>query len=268
MKNLALRSLTGGLFGLVVISTAWSPLSIQCVVFGLFMLQGLREFYRLAEKRQDPNVIIGMTSGLLVYVFLCLKPFGYFQETHWVMLFPFVLLTGVIELWRNSKTPLENFALYMLGLIYITVPMFLLVTLSQETFGDMPLSIGMFALIWTNDTFAYLSGMVFGKRPLFERISPKKTWEGTIGGVVATAGVAWILGHWQQADRSDFWLISGILISVSSIIGDLLESLFKRSAGVKDSGNILPGHGGVLDRFDAVLLSAPFFYSWYMLYFN
>lgn len=129
-----------------------------------------------------------------------------------------------------------------------------------------PLAIGMFLLIWTNDTFAYLTGRFIGKTKLFERISPKKTWEGTIGGVVFTIGVGYLIGLWSSDYTSTFWMVSAVLIAPCAIFGDLLESLFKRSLNIKDSGNILPGHGGILDRFDATLFAVPFFYSWVMFY--
>lgn len=268
MNNLALRSITGLLFGIVMVSSTFANLWIQCIVFGLFMIQALIEFYGLALKRQDPSLLIGTSIGGLIYFILCLIKFDTLESQSVVLLLPLILIYSVIELWRKSNNPLENFSIYVLGICYITLPMYLLVELSQQKLIGFPLSLGMLALIWTNDTMAYFTGMLLGKHKLFERISPKKTWEGTVGGVLATISVAWLIGNRLDESHLIFWIISGALISLTSIFGDLIESLFKRSAEVKDSGNILPGHGGVLDRFDAVLLSAPFFYCWFKLYFN
>ena len=268
MNNLALRSITGAVFGLVMISTTFSPLWIQCTVFGIFMLQALLEFYGLASRRQAPHRGLGTMAGLIAYLVLCAIALGFLRQNHLALLLPLFLGHGILELWRKSDTPLENFALYGAGIIYITLPMFLLVVLSQQAINGLPLSLGMLALIWTNDSFAYFGGRLLGKHKLFERISPKKTWEGTLVGMLTTLVVGWAIANWQDPEHYFFWLVAGVLTSSSAILGDLLESLFKRSADVKDSGNILPGHGGVLDRFDAVLLASPFFYGWYVLYFN
>ena len=129
----------------------------------------------------------------------------------------------------------------------------------------------MFTLIWSNDTFAYLSGRMLGKTKLFERISPKKTWEGMIGGLLATIAVAWVYSKWGMVKQdlvmlsSLHWIIIGVLVSVFGTLGDLVESHLKRTAGVKDSGILIPGHGGVLDRFDGYLLSLPMVYTFVYL---
>jgi phosphatidate cytidylyltransferase len=152
------------------------------------------------------------------------------------------------------------------SVFYLIVPFFLVIALNRMSDHQNPLAIGMFLLIWTNDTFAYLSGRFFGRTKLFERISPKKTWEGTIGGIFFTIGVAYLISLWCNDYSLSFWIIAALIIAPCSIFGDLLESLFKRSLNIKDSGNILPGHGGILDRFDAALFAIPFFYCWVVFY--
>lgn len=120
-------------------------------------------------------------------------------------------------------------------------------------------------MLWTNDTGAYLAGRFFGKHKLFERISPKKTWEGSIGGGILTIGVAFILSvYFTNLDQTN-WIVLAILVAVFGGLGDLVESMLKRSLNIKDSGNLLPGHGGILDRFDGLLLSIPFIYSYLYL---
>jgi len=122
--------------------------------------------------------------------------------------------------------------------------------------------ISIFILTWVNDTGAYLSGKNFGKHKLFERLSPKKTWEGSIGGLIFTIGGVLIIFHFWPSYSQPIWIGAAILISIFSNLGDLMESAFKRNAEVKDSGSIMPGHGGILDRFDAILLTAPVVFAY------
>jgi phosphatidate cytidylyltransferase len=124
--------------------------------------------------------------------------------------------------------------------------------------------IGLFIIVWSNDTFAYLSGRAFGKTKLFEKVSPKKTWEGTVGGVLMSVVTAIIYAYFQD-EQYLFWSVAGLIIAPAAVVGDLIESKIKRTVGVKDTGNIMPGHGGVLDRFDAVIFATPFFFLWLTL---
>ena len=124
----------------------------------------------------------------------------------------------------------------------------------------------MFILIWTNDSMAYATGRLIGKTKLFERISPKKTWEGTIGGIIFTLGAGFLWSFYVSELPLIFWIICSPLVAVAAIFGDLFESQIKRQLGVKDSGTILPGHGGILDRFDAALMAIPIFYGLWMIY--
>jgi phosphatidate cytidylyltransferase len=126
--------------------------------------------------------------------------------------------------------------------------------------------IGFFILIWANDTGAYLTGMSLGKHKLMERISPKKTWEGFIGGIIIAALVAWFLSDWLGVVNRFSWVIISMIISVAGTYGDLVESMLKRSTGVKDSGTIMPGHGGFLDRFDSAVVSFPLVYLFISLF--
>jgi phosphatidate cytidylyltransferase len=185
---------------------------------------------------------------------------------YFLFLLPLFFIFLVSELWRNKPEPIYNISAGLLGLAYILVPFILILFLVTISTRSNLLLIGMFLLIWTNDTFAYLSGRLLGRTKLFERISPKKTWEGTFGGIVFTFLTAFLLG-WRN-DQQDmlFWIVSACLIVPAAITGDLLESLFKRNLAIKDSGSILPGHGGMLDRFDATLFALPFFFCWVAVY--
>ncbi len=182
----------------------------------------------------------------------------------------FVGLALVAELFdEKSEKPMQNVGLLCLGIFYVGAAMAILYQLSHalekgEIEGQFrriyfPKKVlGLLVLTWANDTFAYLVGSFLGKTPFFPRISPKKTWEGTIGGAVLTVGLSFvfslILGEW-----SDFeWLALGVTVAVFGTLGDLVESMLKRSVGVKDSGALMPGHGGFLDRFDAFIFALPF----------
>lgn len=172
----------------------------------------------------------------------------------------FIFLLLVFELFGNSSTPFSNVGIYVLGFFYIVVPLILLLIIAHTYSGDYrPHRVfGLLWLVWTNDTFAYLIGSRIGRRKLFPRISPNKTWEGTIGGALCAVGMAYLLSQYFHDYSSPEWLAFGVLVGIFGTLGDLVESMLKRSVGVKDSGKLLPGHGGLLDRFDAFLFVLPF----------
>ncbi|HRH37582.1 MAG TPA: phosphatidate cytidylyltransferase, partial [Flavobacteriales bacterium] len=164
------------------------------------------------------------------------------------------LLVLFLLLRSGTSRPAEAFASHLSTVLYIALPMAAAVFLVMQ--GTMIL-IGFMCLLWTNDTGAYLVGKPLGKHKLMPLVSPGKSWEGLIGGVVLTMGVAWFIGTHHHELSLKAWLIAGFAISISATVGDLFESAMKRAAGVKDSGSIMPGHGGVLDRFDGYLFAAP-----------
>ena len=168
----------------------------------------------------------------------------------------------VIELFLASKSPFQNIAYYLIGFFYICFPfVFLDWMVTTEGGGYAPNRVfGLLLLVWTNDTMAYFVGSRLGRHKLFERISPKKTWEGTIGGGLCTILAAWGLSHVITDFSTAEWLALGAVAAVFGTLGDLVESMLKRSMGVKDSGNLLPGHGGLLDRFDAFVFALPFYW--------
>ena len=158
----------------------------------------------------------------------------------------------------------SNFLLnFTLGFTYVALPFSLLATfyfLNDLQIEDHEVLLGFFIILWSNDVFAYLVGSTIGKTKLAERISPKKTWEGTIGGIILSMLAAYVLSNYFFSLDLENWLVLGFLISIFATLGDLLESWFKRQAGVKDSGKLMPGHGGILDRFDGMILAAPMVY--------
>ena len=180
----------------------------------------------------------------------------------------FVVILGIfcIELFRSKHKPFENMAAIFMGAVYLAIPLGLIVSSSVDADGSyQPWNIlYFFFFMWASDTGAYFVGKFAGKRKLFERLSPKKTVEGFLGGMLASALLGWLAFAHLGTMGLPQWLGIGILLSITGTAGDLFESMLKRQAGIKDSGSILPGHGGILDRFDSALLSAPVY--WMIMY--
>lgn len=269
MNNLITRLITGSIFVVAIIAALWFGTITTVVIFSLFTVLGLIEFYKLFDQHKSIKVSWKFASmiGVLSFGILCSTFLEWTPSILLYFLIPVLFVNMLAELWRKQTEPIYNIAVQMLGFIYIVIPFFLMVMLNQQSNHDMPRAIGMFLLIWTNDSFAYLSGRLFGKTKLFERISPKKTWEGTIGGGLLTILVATLLAFFYN-DKQDliFWIVAAAIVVPTSVLGDLLESLFKRNLNIKDSGNILPGHGGILDRFDAAIFTVPFYFCWSLVY--
>ncbi|MDA3906480.1 MAG: phosphatidate cytidylyltransferase [Bacteroidales bacterium] len=263
-KTLLTRTLSGAVFVFIIIgSIFWHPMALSIVLL-IFTWLGLREFFGLYSKAgivRKNN--IGIIFGLVVYALITAWAFSWIDAIAILAIFPMVFLLFIFELYKKDDRPFTQIAFQLLGTIYVAIPFSLYHFVHQYPFGGEPnfepwLLFGIFVLIWGNDTFAYLFGSSFGKLPLFKRISPKKTWEGTIGGGIAAFGIAWILGTYTQTLDHTTWLILAAIIIPTAIYGDLVESMLKRSLNIKDSGNIMPGHGGVLDRFDAANFTLPF----------
>lgn len=238
------------------------------VIFLLVSLLALQEFYNLVKRKDEvePNRVLGLLTGLFLYVIvsfdaILLEPLRWQQ-----LVYPLFGSIFFAELYRKKNQPFHNIAFTLLGVLYTVLPFGLLSEIAsfQNTYNPGIL-LGYFVLIWTSDTFAYLVGRKLGKRRLFERISPKKSWEGSAGGALAAFTMAWVLSQFYHDIELWIWICMAAIIVITGTLGDLTESLLKRSLGVKDSGNILPGHGGLLDRFDAILLSAPFVWAFLSL---
>jgi phosphatidate cytidylyltransferase len=184
----------------------------------------------------------------------------------------------VVELYRNQEKPFDSLAHTLFPIMYIALPYSLfpfaafsrtglnsLLPHSQVVFSPGIL-IGFFILLWVNDSGAYLAGTSFGRHRLMEKISPKKSWEGFFGGMLLSAVTAWFLAGWLGVIDPVEWVIVSVIISISGTYGDLIESMLKRSTGVKDSGTIMPGHGGFLDRFDSTIISFPLVFLFILLF--
>ncbi|MBK5283903.1 MAG: phosphatidate cytidylyltransferase [Bacteroidia bacterium] len=263
MKVLAKRAVTGVVFVAVVIGALLYSSYSFAALFFLVNLLGLIEFYGLLQKHDMPvqkysGVILG--SLLFLNFFFTLNNLDFIE---FLLFFPALfLIVFSVELFLNRQHPFTNIAHTLTGIIYISVPLIMFIGIPYQVSAfhsyQRFILIGYFVILWTSDTFAYLIGTWLGKHRLFERVSPKKSWEGAIGGLIFALIAAYILSVFYTRYSAMQWMVIASVIVVTGIIGDLVESMFKRSIQVKDTGNILPGHGGILDRFDALLFSAPF----------
>jgi len=230
------------------------------------------EFFKLAhyEGIKDLRQILAILFGLSPIAFALytrLSTTNISFTDYAVLTIPVIFLFFILELHHKDKDPIKNLGTVLLSYFYIGIPYMLLILVAFWHGEYQPfLVIGLLLLVWLNDTGAYFAGKFFGKRLLAPNVSPKKTWEGLVGGVIATLLVSQILAYFIKDYRPIEWFIMGILCSFG-ILGDLIESLFKRRANIKDSGALMPGHGGVLDRFDAFafVIPAVFVYFYFFL---
>ncbi len=251
---------------------------VFAAIFLFVTVLGLWEFYGLIRSEScQPQTYYGIISGILIYITFVYSQFT--REIHteyfkyifflipFLLIIPFIALSFIVEIYRSKPNPLINIATTVIGVLYIAVPLSLLNAFSgndnEKKFGLPEILVGYFALTWCYDTAAYLYGKQFGKHQFFARISPKKTWEGTIAGGIITlmtaAGLSLLFVDIPLFD----WLVLAVIVLVFGTHGDLAESLIKRNLNIKDSGSILPGHGGILDRFDTILISAPFVFLYF-----
>jgi phosphatidate cytidylyltransferase len=261
--NLLQRAITGALFGVLVFGTIYVG-SIAFLIFYLALLVlALLEFYKLAETK-DLHVqkYTGVLASVIIFFLLFGYSSGYFHLRYLSVLLIIPPVAMIVELYRKKENPFTNLVWTFFGIIYITVPFSLLnlIIFSGGASGNLyspHILAGIFILIMINDTAAYLVGVPLGRHRLFESVSPKKTWEGTIGGGLTVFAAAFLMKFLFPLPGNYSWLVIAAIIAVFGVYGDLVESMFKRNLGVKDSGKLLPGHGGVLDRVDAWLFVIP-----------
>jgi phosphatidate cytidylyltransferase len=264
---------TGAFIVIFVLGGLWlHPLSF--FVVGAVMIAGTqREYYIMVRGTGvRPQLVTGIISGFLLYVISTVVALGWLPRSWFLAMIPVISLVMIIELFRNVERPFDSLAHTFFSILYTALPfsMFpfaafghtgLNAIIPAENIAFSPgIMVGFFLLLWSNDTGAYLVGSAIGRHSLFRRISPKKTWEGFFGGLVLTLLVARLFSGWLGVADTKGWMIIALIISVGGTLGDLLESLLKRSLELKDSGTVMPGHGGFLDRFDSVVVAFPLVY--------
>lgn len=253
------RAITGFFFILVLVGAIFLSKEVFVVFFSLVGLGSLYEFYKITKSESiKPNITLGLLAGLALAVLISLYYLGYLSFVKIWAFVPFIVLIFIAALYKKSTLPFHDIAYTLLGIAYACVPFLFFMGLGFILGEYNPyVPMGFLIMLWANDTGAYLSGRSFGKHKLFERISPNKTWEGFIGGVLLAIVIALNLEQYFGTLSKWEWASMAIIIGVFGTLGDLVESMLKRSLGIKDSGKILPGHGGFLDRFDGLLMAAP-----------
>lgn len=260
MKTLGTRALTALVFVIVLLGgLLWNYFSF-CILFFVVAIMGLNEFYNLSERlNTKPYRVTGFICGALTY--LLLSPLVNGPIFYILILIPFIIFT--VALFNKRGNPIQNTLFTIAGILYAVLPFGLMHNLVLDKELSViefhpQLLLGIILLIWSNDTFAYLGGSLFGKHKMIERISPGKTWEGTIFGILVTVGSGYVISRFIIDQPIGLWMILGTIVPILATIGDLVESMLKRQAGIKDSGSIMPGHGGILDRFDSLIFVTPF----------
>lgn len=278
MKTFWIRTASAVVYALLFLGTLLSGRllgnpQLGLVLFGAFLLfvnAGCTfEFFRMVKTQgARPSCVLGYIFSLTAMLLVIAIPLvdnpllGFGLVFGSFALFPMCFaLSAIVQLWKQSDQPFRDAAYSMVPLLYIGLPLSLMLALVPDAGARVVLMLVL--MVWLNDSGAYIGGSLFGKHKMWERHSPGKTWEGTAFGVLVTVLVAVFVGPWiQPAVAWYHWLALGLICSVIDTLGDLVESMLKRSVGMKDSGNIMPGHGGFLDRFDSLLIIMPFAFAY------
>ena len=272
-RALLQRLSTAVLFVVVMIGGLYGGRYSFVALFGVITILSLWEYLSMVleryTKRDRIRMVLGLTFGMTPYILAVILQLNLIQSGSdnfiiftSILFFPVIFLAFVYELFSASKQPFINIGLIVLGMVYIGAPFALLgfIAFDGSTFYANTV-FGLLLMTWANDTGGYLVGSKFGKHKPMPQVSPKKTWEGYGGGILITLLISLILGYIFRGKENlglGDWLVLGLIVTIFGSIGDLVESMLKRSVKTKDSGNILPGHGGILDRFDAFIFLLPF----------
>jgi phosphatidate cytidylyltransferase len=268
LKNLIKRTLTGIIYVAVILG-GLSCRSVFPGVFGLIVGLTLWEFYGLVRRHGDSslNRPVGTLGGVYLFLACYIYANGWMDGDIFLPYFLFLMFVFISEMYVKSPKPIQNWAFILLGQIFCAASFSLLNFVvfqskgggAQSEFTPL-LALALFVFVWLNDSIAYLVGSTFGKHRLFERISPKKSWEGFWGGLIVVLASSQVFSFYSQEISWYSWLGMSATVVLFGTWGDLSESLFKRSLGIKESGTLLPGHGGMLDRFDSILMGIPALY--------
>lgn len=282
MNETLKRSISGAIYVILLLASILFSTNKNFdsffILFGIFLTIAVFEFCGLVNINKTVPILFAGATYFLTYRIanaskgeVLLYSIRYNQNIEKIVLF-LVLMVSVkclLFLFNEKKTTLTSYSKYIYLIGYIILPFLLITKIPFGKVGYNPkIIISIFILIWTNDTFAYIVGKSIGKRKLFEKVSPKKTIEGFVGGVVFAVLASYIISKYYieiMESNTFIWIITALIVSIFGTIGDLIESKFKRIAGVKDSGRIMPGHGGILDRLDSVIFATPIIFLFYQI---
>jgi phosphatidate cytidylyltransferase len=260
-SNLTQRLITAFIGAAVIVTCIVYSEWTYFAIFFLICFLTVQEFYTLAGL---DGMVVQKTFGTICAMSLFTLSFliedKIISYRYYFLIFPMLSCVYMIKLYKKfERKPFTNIAYTFLGIFYVAIPYSLLnIAAFENGIYNFEIMFGCLFILWASDSGAYIAGTLFGKRKLFERISPKKSWEGALGGAVLAFAFAFLMNNYFHTLALWQWLSVAAIIIVGGTYGDLIESLLKRSIEIKDSGNILPGHGGFLDRFDGLLISAPF----------
>ena len=261
-SNLVQRAITSLVGAALILAALIYSDWTYFLIFGTILGMSQMEFYKLSGlDGMLPLKSFGTILGLLIFTLTFMVEKEHLPHEYLYLIFPLVSLTFFIKLYKKTdKKPFTGVAYTYLGIFYVAVPISLLnlAVFSVDSVYHYEILIGCLLILWASDSGAYFAGTRFGKTKLFERVSPKKSWEGFLGGAFSAILVAFVISQYFTVLEDWKWLVIAGIIIIAGTYGDLIESLFKRSIEIKDSGSVLPGHGGFMDRFDGLLLSAPF----------
>ncbi len=273
LKNFLVRTLSGAVMLALLLGATLYSYGTFLVLLLLILVGGMWEFYRLARlDGARPQCWLGVTMALLILLFAIVffaemeAPSRSLYFLPFIFAIPFLML--VVELFSGEGDLLKNVGSSLLGVLYVALPLSLLIGVPLLLNGGNwePWSLLWFIfIIWANDVFAYLVGITLGRHKMCPSISPKKSWEGFVGGILGAMVAGYVASLLLETDAL-LWCGLALVAAVAGVLGDLVESQLKRRVGVKDSGNLIPGHGGVLDRFDALLLATPFVFLYLIVF--
>jgi phosphatidate cytidylyltransferase len=260
-NNLTQRIVTGLIGAAVIIfCVVYSDLT-YFAIFLVISALALWEFYALTLlDGMIPQKTFGLLCGIAIFALSFFIERGDLPHRYYYLFFPLITMVYLIKLYKKEeKKPFTNIAFTFLGIFYVAIPFSLLNIASfEDGYYNYEILFGCLFILWASDSGAFIAGTLFGKRKLFERISPKKSWEGFVGGAILALVFAYVIALYFTSMSMTGWIVTAVIIIIGGTFGDLVESLLKRSIEIKDSGDSLPGHGGFLDRFDGLLISAPF----------
>lgn len=272
-NNFTERTITSFFFALCTLSAIFINSWLFAVLFFVFSIAAVNELIKFSPiNLLKIEKLILYIFSIIIYILILLSSKYNNLEKYLLLIAPMILIIFILLLFIKKDNLLITISFFVFSIIYSVLPFALLNYFSEiaikNNYPQFLFLFSFFILIWINDSAAYLSGKTLGKNKLCPSVSPGKTWEGLIGGVVSTIIVAFVLQHFFPFDKTYFWYIFSLIILAFGTFGDLIESLLKRNKGYKDSGDFFPGHGGVLDRFDSTLFAAPIIFIYLFIYFN